>query len=934
MDVVDAVLDEGLIPTIPKWCGKQLRNLIELCLSRHVPARPSFMNIITKLRSLFPPNYNGYFLEYDIPRLREMLMSKDKKTQLMAAREISEIDKERDSVCKRCAYAPIHADIPDQDMEVFVSRLSSLISSSSTQIVLHSTKAILSLLKAIPKPKIALYKELIAQQNGFERIVALASSNNAVVCESAFALLNYLTSYNQYGMQIGFDGLDAAGLGKLKDVILLEMQDLEKKKEEIERILSQKKEVLARIVGQTDLVNGGSNGVQRLAADPNASFKAARGPVRCTSTFPAPIITSIEPIEGIPKMFIDYAVDEFKAEASKIVNAKAWKLDNETQHWNSVYLVLFGGQLMVYQTPKDMPNSPIAIVYCTTLSNNPITVHICRKHGKPHCVYLFDGEFDFWFCFRSYDELRRFAAAIHPGFSGSIPGHPYHKKEVLEIKDVIDFAQSLPDHATIMERGLSRDIAAFHDNGVLHSSYMLLMDPQTGIWGPFFFILLSSGIVKVYESHESDPERPSGIIYVRNNQAPAIRLILPEAGETEVDLKNVAKAWENIGLIMEIDVADYDMCCRSKEERDMWIRNFRDEFHCEVSATTVVVTRTDILLENVATENEVQASPKMAEMKSEDIPDEPDLDDLPPTRQAALSESSNPVIRIDEFTFGFPIDDAPDLSLIPQFYSVAEISDLQPTYVLLKLSNADTWELQIAAVDQSKGKATIYDPAAAEGLELTSAVPIMELTPKAIRLGRRMGKPYCVFNKEWSMCFKSAALAVKFFTAMAREKRVEPSHVISKLAANGKSAPLSPKDLLDQAKRLPDIKKLSELFIDAMGDIFSSFSYALLRDEQIEVWTPFFLVLVEPRPGVREIRFFYSHEDKLVSPVFTIGANKVAEMSPDISSLSACCPFPEPGISEDEWNRQIMAIQADNQPVFLLFNPSSKDKWYSTLFQR
>jgi serine/threonine protein kinase len=44
MDIVDAVLDEGVQPTIPQWCGKHLTNLIELCLNRHVPARPSFMS--------------------------------------------------------------------------------------------------------------------------------------------------------------------------------------------------------------------------------------------------------------------------------------------------------------------------------------------------------------------------------------------------------------------------------------------------------------------------------------------------------------------------------------------------------------------------------------------------------------------------------------------------------------------------------------------------------------------------------------------------------------------------------------------------------------------------------------------------------------------------------------------------------------------------
>jgi hypothetical protein len=50
MDVVDAVLDNHAVPTIPKWCSNFLKPLILMCLNRVPSERPSFSEIIVKLR--------------------------------------------------------------------------------------------------------------------------------------------------------------------------------------------------------------------------------------------------------------------------------------------------------------------------------------------------------------------------------------------------------------------------------------------------------------------------------------------------------------------------------------------------------------------------------------------------------------------------------------------------------------------------------------------------------------------------------------------------------------------------------------------------------------------------------------------------------------------------------------------------------------------
>ena len=95
MDMVEAVLDEGAIPTIPRWCDTFLTPLILRCLSREPSERPSFTEIIMKLREVEGLEESEYFCLFDLPRLREQLESKDAQMQALGASELAVIVKER-----------------------------------------------------------------------------------------------------------------------------------------------------------------------------------------------------------------------------------------------------------------------------------------------------------------------------------------------------------------------------------------------------------------------------------------------------------------------------------------------------------------------------------------------------------------------------------------------------------------------------------------------------------------------------------------------------------------------------------------------------------------------------------------------------------------------------------------------------------------------
>lgn len=89
MDVVDAVLDQGAIPTIPNWCENLLGGLIQACVSRIPAERPNFTDLILRLREVAELDDSIYFFQFDLPRLRELMRSSNPAIQSLAASEVA-----------------------------------------------------------------------------------------------------------------------------------------------------------------------------------------------------------------------------------------------------------------------------------------------------------------------------------------------------------------------------------------------------------------------------------------------------------------------------------------------------------------------------------------------------------------------------------------------------------------------------------------------------------------------------------------------------------------------------------------------------------------------------------------------------------------------------------------------------------------------------
>lgn len=89
MDVVDLVLDQAAIPTIPRWCEGLFGGLIRACLNRIPSERPSFTDIILRLREVAELDDSIYFFAFDLPRLRELITSSTPGIQSLAASELA-----------------------------------------------------------------------------------------------------------------------------------------------------------------------------------------------------------------------------------------------------------------------------------------------------------------------------------------------------------------------------------------------------------------------------------------------------------------------------------------------------------------------------------------------------------------------------------------------------------------------------------------------------------------------------------------------------------------------------------------------------------------------------------------------------------------------------------------------------------------------------
>jgi serine/threonine protein kinase len=105
-DIVEAVLEDGAIPTIPAWCDSTFRPIIMRCLDRDPSRRPTFTEIVRLLRQLGEKSESEWFETQDLPRLAYMLSAPERARQEQAATEIGHFATNTRKSCLQCGNEP------------------------------------------------------------------------------------------------------------------------------------------------------------------------------------------------------------------------------------------------------------------------------------------------------------------------------------------------------------------------------------------------------------------------------------------------------------------------------------------------------------------------------------------------------------------------------------------------------------------------------------------------------------------------------------------------------------------------------------------------------------------------------------------------------------------------------------------------------------
>jgi serine/threonine protein kinase len=88
-DVFDQVLDNGAVPSVPKWSELFVQELVLACVSRDPSLRPSFTDIILYLQEFLHLDENQFFQSFEFVRMTSLLGSDKTYFQALGAAELA-----------------------------------------------------------------------------------------------------------------------------------------------------------------------------------------------------------------------------------------------------------------------------------------------------------------------------------------------------------------------------------------------------------------------------------------------------------------------------------------------------------------------------------------------------------------------------------------------------------------------------------------------------------------------------------------------------------------------------------------------------------------------------------------------------------------------------------------------------------------------------
>lgn len=631
-DVLDAVLDDGAMPTIPEWSGTHMKSLITRCLSRNPAERPSFMQIINHIRSFYqaPAERDSfrYFRDYDFPRLLYMLLKQERRIVCLAASEISDVlpnSKDASPSANGRKMLQIFSD--KRTLSVMIVSLTSLVNSysrklmyepmesavadnASSLIVLKTLKALSKILLHSGKSERSFVREILQEEGGFRSLLLLLSSSDEKLerasKEAVSLLMQDLDLKEQIRMfDINYQDISAHDLNGLSYVSRMmeeELQDIRHQIANLETLFEQKKSLQTRIEIASKVMQAE---YKKRGADSTLSVRPRRSIAGLSLPISQTLISELTDSDEVPLSFIEYFGDFKRIYCGYCVCGYVGSIQ-ECDVLKVRFVALSGDVIRLYERSDCDPSDPIELVYITTAVGVPVSLEISSVESEASFLKLTNGQSrNFVICTKGRERTLRWAHIIDPNqyappISNQIDSSISHRLSIQQIQeatstnDLIQGSDIEIQHqmlvglnlSSILEKNVSLSaefVEYFGGDTCVLGGYLAVKMSSAFPWRTAFCVLMKWREIKLYDTATDDPDDPWGVIQMDDQDDPSIMVIpnrksqedlSPSLEEFKRDHVSNGTTWKERAFGLHNSKFSYLFCARDQDERLKWFTAF------------------------------------------------------------------------------------------------------------------------------------------------------------------------------------------------------------------------------------------------------------------------------------------------------------------------------------------------------------------------
>lgn len=582
-DVVDAVLDDRAVPTIPSWAGSKLKLLILRCLDHNPEQRPSFQIILEDLQNHYVHKAisqpQTFFEYYDIPRIMSLLLSPHTETNQKASVEISQrLDSK--GVMQSCLLSDPNA------LSVMIVRLGTILSrdcwrfkfmlresvkeltaeKGQVQVqILSYLEALVKLLQLCSEEMRAAHRSALKEEGGLRALLTLLGAEEPNLRRKAREVMSVLAKDLTLAEQIRFVDLsfkdlgahDVNGLSALKEMVEEEILSLEDRIQELQELAENKRSLSRRLDVALKIMKTEFNKRGPTVHSRSESRKLS-------SPLGSPVSVDFE--IDVPDAFTEYFGT---SERMSITSALVLE-DESRQIWTQRVLFLFGDGIHIFEDTQSEPDDAVGVFHLKTRKGQAASADIYKFPGKPNCLCLHNGTSE-----PLVISLRNKTQVLHWAHMTDPSNHPHGPLE-----DTFGFEIPVDDeecnrHGRDLGMGLSvvvEEVKELTDefeeyfgmDCILFFGSLVLKMGKGMPWRTVFCVLLKSRELRMFASSFDEPDDAWGVVYLRDDEDSVGVYVTEEMDES------IESDWKGRSFTIETSTQSFLFCAKTRLERDHW----------------------------------------------------------------------------------------------------------------------------------------------------------------------------------------------------------------------------------------------------------------------------------------------------------------------------------------------------------------------------